>query len=75
LIAAAQLSEGSAQEVILCVKQAFLDGLCESVTIAAVVLFLAAAINLVILPKRTQRHQEATAEVGGDSALAPKNLN
>lgn len=54
LIAASQLPPSTASEVIFTAKQAFLDGLCEAVLVAALVLFLAAAINLFILPKRTK---------------------
>ena len=54
LIAASQLPPSTASEVIFTAKQAFLDGLCEAVLVAALVLFLAAAINLFILRNRAK---------------------
>jgi len=56
LISAAELPAATAAQVVLEAKEAFLSGLCESVLIASVILFAAAAINLVVLPKRTIRH-------------------
>lgn len=53
LISAADLPAATASQVIYEAKEAFLSGLCESVLIAAAVLFAAAVINLLVLPKRT----------------------
>jgi EmrB/QacA subfamily drug resistance transporter len=51
---AALIAASDFPDVILYAKQAYTTGLCESVLIAAAVLFLAAAINLMILPSRTK---------------------
>jgi len=56
LISAAELPAATAAQVVFEAKEAFLSGLCESVLIASVILFAAAAINMVVLPKRTIRH-------------------
>ena len=62
LIAASELPESTASEVIFYVRQSFLDGLVQSVVIAAIILFIAAIINLIILPKYTKNHEDITVK-------------
>jgi EmrB/QacA subfamily drug resistance transporter len=61
-IAATQLPENTAAEVLTCAKQSFLDGLYQSVMVGAAILFLAAALTMVLLPKRT-KHYDAPQQV------------
>ena len=62
LIAAAELPQSTASEVIFYAKQSFLDGLIQSVMIAAMILFIAAIINQIILPKYAKNHEDTTTD-------------
>jgi hypothetical protein len=61
-IAATQLPENTAAEVLNYAKQSFVAGLFQSVIVGAAILFLAAALTMVLLPKRTKHYVESPQE-------------
>ncbi len=56
--AAIQLPNAITSEVLNYAKQAFLDGLSESVFVGTIIMFLATIVTIIILPSKVQVFQE-----------------